>query len=96
MGDKWSIKPILADKLAGIVVYLVDKETTTTEEIKQTFSLSDTTAKHDMRHLTEFGYLLAEGGNKSRVYRVAHTDGHCLLHDSPTSPRQLRHQMCLS
>ena len=68
MVDKWSIKPSLANKLADILVYLVDKEKITTEDIINHFGFTSTTAKRYLRQLTEFGYMEAHGGNRNRYY----------------------------
>lgn len=68
MVDKWSIKPSLADKLADIMVFMVDKEETTTEAIISEFGFAATTAKRYLRQLSEFGYLEPRGGNKNRSY----------------------------
>lgn len=68
MTDKWSIKPSLAEKLVDILLYLEDKEETTTENIVEQFGFSSTSAKRYLRQLTEFGYLEAKGGNKNRTY----------------------------
>ena len=68
MVDKWSIKPSLADKLVDILVYLSDKETTTTDDIVGHFGFTTTTAKRYLRQLTEYGYLVAHGGNRNRYY----------------------------
>ena len=40
----------------------------TTEAIVSQFSFTPTTAKRYLRQLTEFGYLVAHGGNKNRTY----------------------------
>ncbi len=68
MVDKWSIKPSLADKLADIMVFMFDKEETTTEAIISEFCFAATTAKRYLRQLSEFGYLEPRGGNKNRIY----------------------------
>ena len=70
MVDKWSIKPFLADKLSSILVFMADKEETTTETIVQQFGFTATTAKRYLRQLTEFGYLAAKGGNRNRTYTM--------------------------
>lgn len=69
MQRKWSIKPSLADKLADILIYLVDKNSTTTDTIVSQFGFTPTTAKRYLRQLTEFGYLESIGGNRNRTYR---------------------------
>ncbi len=68
MVDKWSIKPTLAEKLAGVLDYLSDKTEFTTETIVSHFGFTATTAKRYLRQLVEFGYLEAHGGNKNRTY----------------------------
>ena len=68
MVDKWSIKPTLAEKLAGVLDYLSDKAEFTTETIVSHFGFTATTAKRYLRQLVEFGYLEAHGGNKNRTY----------------------------
>lgn len=68
MMGKWSIKPSLADKLADILVYMVDKDELTTDAIVKKFGFTATTAKRYMRQLSEFGYLKATGGNRNRKY----------------------------
>ena len=70
MVDKWSIKPSLADKLSDILVFMVDKKETKTETIVQRFGFTATTAKRYLRQLTEFGYLVAKGGNRNRTYTM--------------------------
>ena len=69
MGDKWSIKPSLARKLADIIAFVADKDQIKTETIVSEFGLTETTAKRYLRQLTEFGYLKSHGGNKNRTYR---------------------------
>ena len=68
MVDKWSIKPSLAKKLVDILEYVVDKDEITTDMIVSHFGFSPTTAKRYLRKLTEFGYLVAHGGNKNRTF----------------------------
>ena len=68
MVDKWSIKPTLAEKLAGVLDYVADKDEFTTETIVSHFGFTATTAKRYLRQLVEFGYLEAHGGNKNRTY----------------------------
>ena len=68
MVDKWAIKPSLAEKLVDIIKFVADKDLITTEEIVSHFGFNPTTAKRYLRHLTEFGYLEAHGGNKNRTY----------------------------
>ena len=74
MVDKWSIKPSLAEKLADILDFVVDKEEFTTEVIVQHFGFPATSAKRYLRHLAEFGYLEVLGGNKNRTYRKRSLD----------------------
>lgn len=66
--DKWSIKPSLAEKLADIVVWMVDKDAITTEQVVTVFGYPKTTAKRYLRQLTSFGYLKQQGGNRNRSY----------------------------
>ncbi len=68
MVDKWSIKPSLAEKLVGILVFVADKPEFTTDDIVNQFGFAGTTAKRYMRQLCEFGYLEAHGGNRNRSY----------------------------
>ena len=68
MVDKWSIKPSLAEKLVDIMEFVVNKDQITTEAIVSHFGFNPTTAKRYLRQLTEFGYLVAHGGNKNRTY----------------------------
>lgn len=70
MVDKWSLKPSLADKLGDILVFMADKEETTTDTIIQEFGLTTTTAKRYMRQLVEFGYVESHGANKNRTYTI--------------------------
>ena len=67
MVDKWSIKPSLPDKLSSILVFMADKEETTTENLVQQLGFTATTAKRYLRQLTEFGYLAAKGGNRKYI-----------------------------
>lgn len=67
---KWSVKPFLADKLADILVYLVNKDEITTNTIIQQFGFTATTAKRYLRQLTKFGYLEAKGANRNRSYII--------------------------
>ncbi len=69
MVDKWSINPLLAEKLVDILAFLVDKQEITTESIVSYFGFPATTAKRYLRQLTEFGYLEACGSNKNRTYK---------------------------
>ena len=68
MVDKWSIKPSLAEKMDDILEYVADTDEITTDLIVTHFGFSATTTKRYLRHLTEFGYLEAHGGNKNRTY----------------------------
>lgn len=68
MVDKWSIKPVLAEKLVDILAFLADKDEITTETVVRQFSFAATTAKRYLRQLAEFGYLEAKGGNRNRTY----------------------------
>ena len=67
---KWSINPSVTEKMVDILLFVTDKEEITTEEIVAQFGYAATSAKRYLRQLSEFGYLVAEGGNKNRVYRV--------------------------
>lgn len=68
MVDKWSIKPLLAEKLADIMVFMVDKEEIRTENLVKEVGLTGTTAKRYLRQLAELGYIEAHGGNRNRYY----------------------------
>ena len=70
MVDKWSIKPSLAEKMVDILFFMADKNEITTEAIVSQFGFTPTTAKRYLRQLTEFGYLVAHGGNKNRTYTM--------------------------
>ena len=74
MVDKWSIKPVLAEKMVDILEFVVDKDQFTTESIVNHFGYPATTAKRYLRQLSEFGYLEARGGNKNRTFRVSRRD----------------------
>ena len=65
---KWSIKPSLAEKMVDILDFVDDKGEFSTETIVSHFGFTPTTAKRYLRQLTEFGYLVAHGGNKNRTY----------------------------
>lgn len=65
---KWSIKPSLAQKLADILSFVVDKDEVKTEMIVAEFGFSETSAKRYLRQLSEFGYLKPQGGNKNKSY----------------------------
>ena len=67
--QKWSINPLLAEKLGNILAFLVDKQEITTESIVSNFGFPATTAKRYLRQLTEFGFLEACGCNKNRTYK---------------------------
>ena len=68
--DKWSIKPVLAEKLVDILEFVVEKDEVTTEQIVNNFGFNATTAKRYLRQLAEYGYLKAHGGNKNRTYTL--------------------------
>lgn len=68
MVDKWSVKPVLADKMVDILLFVVDKEEITTENVVLQLGITATTAKRYLRQLTDWGYLKAKGGNKNRTY----------------------------
>jgi Fic family protein len=70
MVDKWSIKPVLAEKLVDILEFVVEKDEVTTEQIVNNFGFNATTAKRYLRQLAEYGYLEAHGGNKNRTYTL--------------------------
>ena len=68
MVEKWSIKPSLANKLADIMEWMIDKDEITTEQLVSQFGYADTTAKRYLRQLTAFGYLEQKGANRNRSY----------------------------
>ncbi len=70
MVDKWSIRSSMAEKMVDILIFVVDKDTFTTEMIVTHFGFNATTAKRYLRQLAEFGYLEAHGGNKNRTYCI--------------------------
>ena len=70
MADKWSIKPILAEKMADILIFMADKDFITTDNIISTLGFSETTAKRYLRQLVQIGYIEAQGGNKNRRYTM--------------------------
>lgn len=61
-------KAIFGRQAGRYLVYLSDKETTTTDDIVNRFGFPSTTAKRYLRQLTEYGYLVAHGGNRNRYY----------------------------
>jgi len=65
---KWSIKPSLADKLADMVVWMVDQSEITTEQVVAHYGYAATSAKRYLRQLTQFGYLEQRGSNRNRTY----------------------------
>jgi len=69
MVDKFSIKPVLAKKMADILCIMDENEYIKTETIVHELGLTPTTAKRYLRKLTEFGLLESFGGNKNRKYR---------------------------
>ena len=70
MVDKWSIKPLFAEKMADILLFMADKHEVTTADIVCEFGFTATTAKRYMRKLTEYGYIIAYGGNRNRSYSI--------------------------
>lgn len=68
MVDKWSLKPVLAGKLADIIEFMADKEEIKTELLVSELGITETTAKRYLRQLAEFGYLEAHGGNRNKSY----------------------------
>ena len=78
MVDKWSIKPSLAEKMVDILFFMADKHEITTEAIVSQFGFTPTTAKRYLRQLTEFGYLVAHGGNKNRTYTMPISAWRCI------------------
>lgn len=66
---KWSIKVSLAEKLADILLYMVDKDEIRTEQLISAMGYAETTAKRYLRQLSAFGYLVPKGGNRNRTYR---------------------------
>ncbi len=56
--------------MVDILVFMVDKQEITTDQIVSKFGFAATTAKRYMRQLTEFGYLESRGGNKNRSYGI--------------------------
>lgn len=53
MADKWSIKPVLADKMADILVFLADKEVSTSIAISQGVGIATTRAKKTNKAVTD-------------------------------------------
>ena len=72
MVEKWSIRPSIVEKMVDILMFAVDKDTITTENIVNNFGITSTTAKRYLRQLTDFGYLKAHGGNKNRTYQISY------------------------
>ncbi len=70
MVDKWSIKPLLAEKMVDILLFMADKQEVVTDDVISEFGFTATTAKRYMRQLTEFGYIEAHGGNRNRSYSL--------------------------
>ncbi|MBQ0068350.1 MAG: winged helix-turn-helix transcriptional regulator [Bacteroidales bacterium] len=71
MVDKWSIKPALADKMADILVFLADKNISTSLAISQGLGMSGTTVKRYLRQLVGMGYVASHGANKNRTYSIS-------------------------
>lgn len=69
LSGKWSIKSSLAEKMVDILIFMADKGDVSTEMIVNHFGFTATTAKRYLRQLTQFGDLVALGGNKNRTYR---------------------------
>ena len=70
MAEKWSIKPVLADKMADILVFLADKEFSTSVAISQEVGMPATTVKRYLRQLVGMGYVAAHGANRNRTYNI--------------------------
>lgn len=70
MVDKWSIKLALADKMADILMFLADKEVSTSLAISQALGISPTTVKRYLRQLVGMGYVSSHGANKNRTYSI--------------------------
>lgn len=71
MVGKWSIKPALADKMADILVFLADKNISTSLAISQGLGMSGTTVKRYLRQLVGMGYVASHGANKNRTYSIS-------------------------
>lgn len=72
MAGKWSIKPSLAEKMVDILVFMVDKQCVTTDDVISQLGYTATTTRRYMRQLTMFGYLEAHGGNRNRSYTLTY------------------------
>ena len=72
MVDKWSIKPSAAEKMVDILVFMVDKQCVTTDDVISQLGYTATTTRRYMRQLTMFGYLEAHGGNRNRSYTLTY------------------------
>ncbi|MCQ2288793.1 MAG: Fic family protein [Muribaculaceae bacterium] len=70
MVDKWSVKPVLADKMADILVFLADKDVSTSGAISQGVGIATTTVKRYLRQLINMGYVAKQGANKNRTYKI--------------------------
>lgn len=60
--DKWSITPVLANRLADILIFMSDKDEITTGLLVSALGFTETTAKRYLRQLTACG-------NRNRSYR---------------------------
>ncbi len=70
MVDKWPIKPLFAQEMADILLFMADKQEATTDDIICEFGFTATTAKRYMRQLIEYGYIIAYGGNRNCSYSI--------------------------
>lgn len=70
MADKWLINPVLADKLADILVFVADKPVFSSKEIVSHFGFSETTVRRFLRKLLDLGYIKSQGGNRNRTYML--------------------------
>ena len=68
MADKWLINPVLADKLADILVFVAHKPVFSSKEIVSHFGFSETTVRRFLRKLLDLGYINSQGGNRNRTY----------------------------
>lgn len=54
--------------MVDILSFVDDKAEFKTEDVVQRFGFTTTSAKRYLRHLVDFGYLEAHGGNKNRTF----------------------------
>ena len=70
LSDKYKMSAKMSDILSDIILAAFVNDYITTSMVTSDFSLDERNARRYLVRLVDYGYLVAEGENKNKKYRI--------------------------